>query len=373
MKVFRKIRETLFYNSKYRRYLGYAFGEIILVIIGILIALSVDNRKEQRLHEEKVNRILVEVQRDIIQNIEATESEIQIFVLRDYIKNLLFNDLLDKNKLKSAGEIFEFLPHIFFLPGTQTTRNIGYDQFVKKIEGLTDKYTNLVKELNLLNRSYLIFMEEISGYNEVVDELRNYTYDHTDWYAIDKFSGYLSEEAFEFLTSNKRYKDYIMKQSDVTVLEITALFDYRKQAIKVYIELQELLGESSLELPNSIRQTTLKDTSSYEKFIGRYEFISGPKVMCNNLLYIFNSDRDLYAVCGSDTTKLSYGLADEGIFGYDEGYQRIFVFDKYTTLIPIAKSLLGPTLENEEITHDLTIVDGVTDATLYRKINLSSE
>ncbi len=46
LQFFRKIRRNLLENGKSLRYLKYAIGEILLVVIGILIALQVDNCHE---------------------------------------------------------------------------------------------------------------------------------------------------------------------------------------------------------------------------------------------------------------------------------------------------------------------------------------
>jgi len=43
IKFFRKIRQSLLAENKYSKYLLYALGEIILVVIGILIALQITN------------------------------------------------------------------------------------------------------------------------------------------------------------------------------------------------------------------------------------------------------------------------------------------------------------------------------------------
>ena len=45
---FRRIRQTLVKEGKFRKYLLYAFGEVALVMIGILLALQVNNWNEQR-------------------------------------------------------------------------------------------------------------------------------------------------------------------------------------------------------------------------------------------------------------------------------------------------------------------------------------
>lgn len=46
IKFFRKIRQSLLSENKFSKYLLYAFGEIILVVIGILIALQINNWNE---------------------------------------------------------------------------------------------------------------------------------------------------------------------------------------------------------------------------------------------------------------------------------------------------------------------------------------
>ena len=46
IKFFRKIRHTLLSENKFSKYLLYAIGEIVLVVIGILIALSINNSNE---------------------------------------------------------------------------------------------------------------------------------------------------------------------------------------------------------------------------------------------------------------------------------------------------------------------------------------
>ena len=68
IKFFRKIRYDLMEKNKTGKYLKYAIGEIVLVVIGILIALQINNWNEHR--KAKINekdlygRILVDLQID---------------------------------------------------------------------------------------------------------------------------------------------------------------------------------------------------------------------------------------------------------------------------------------------------------------------
>ena len=62
---FRKIRRDLLANSKFFKYLKYAIGEIILVVLGILIALYINEWNKTRLDFQFEKVILSGIQKDI--------------------------------------------------------------------------------------------------------------------------------------------------------------------------------------------------------------------------------------------------------------------------------------------------------------------
>ena len=78
LKFFRKIRQNLLTEGKTTKYITYAIGEIVLVVIGILIALSINNWNEGRAYEKKVQGKLNLVHRELIDDISALEKEIEI-------------------------------------------------------------------------------------------------------------------------------------------------------------------------------------------------------------------------------------------------------------------------------------------------------
>ena len=55
MKFFHAIRQRLLTDNKFSKYLLYAVGEILLVVIGILIALQIDNWNEERKNKAILN------------------------------------------------------------------------------------------------------------------------------------------------------------------------------------------------------------------------------------------------------------------------------------------------------------------------------
>jgi sensor domain CHASE-containing protein len=54
LRFFRQIRQRLLTDNKFSKYLLYAVGEILLVVIGILIALQINNWNEERIKDNAV-------------------------------------------------------------------------------------------------------------------------------------------------------------------------------------------------------------------------------------------------------------------------------------------------------------------------------
>ena len=66
IKIFRKIRQKLLSENKFSKYLVYGIGEIVLVVIGILIALSIDNWNDTVQSKSKVSKYLNNIEAEII-------------------------------------------------------------------------------------------------------------------------------------------------------------------------------------------------------------------------------------------------------------------------------------------------------------------
>ncbi|NNC76788.1 MAG: hypothetical protein HKN77_02425, partial [Woeseiaceae bacterium] len=60
-------------NREFRRYFGYAVGEILLVIVGIIIALQIDTWYEEKQAQQRLDEYLVNVARDITDDISRLE------------------------------------------------------------------------------------------------------------------------------------------------------------------------------------------------------------------------------------------------------------------------------------------------------------
>ena len=112
---FRKIRKKLANDNKPIKYARYAFGEILLVMIGILLALQVNNWNEERknnsIRKSYLENLKVDLKKDL-ENLEElntinTSNEAEGF----YLAEFLDNNLVEIDTLRLTKSIF-FCGHI---------------------------------------------------------------------------------------------------------------------------------------------------------------------------------------------------------------------------------------------------------------------
>ncbi|WP_445752736.1 DUF6090 family protein [Polaribacter sp.] len=99
IKFFRKICQKLLVENRFNKYLVYAIGEIILVVIGILIALQINNWNEERKNANEEKQVLTSLHANLVhvqkQSKQFLEEENQ---LKMWIINLLgINKEIHKN------------------------------------------------------------------------------------------------------------------------------------------------------------------------------------------------------------------------------------------------------------------------------------
>jgi hypothetical protein len=76
IRVFRNIRQGFFSESKSGIPLNYAVTEVILVVIGILIALSIDNWNESAKEKKIAEKLIVRINNQVSQNLGTTDRKI---------------------------------------------------------------------------------------------------------------------------------------------------------------------------------------------------------------------------------------------------------------------------------------------------------
>lgn len=107
---FRKIRKQLADDNKPLKYMRYAVGEIVLVVVGILIALQVNNWNEDYKESQAIKSVLYEIKEDLIKDKAELERNIEIrtedFEAQKRIINVLeSNEVFNENVHSDLGRI----------------------------------------------------------------------------------------------------------------------------------------------------------------------------------------------------------------------------------------------------------------------------
>ena len=100
IKFFRRIRQQLLSQNRFSKYLLYAIGEIVLVVIGILIALQVNNWNETKKEQIKIRKyaesLIQDLENDLIMidTIQYIANEINIRI--DSLSSIVRSNEIDK-------------------------------------------------------------------------------------------------------------------------------------------------------------------------------------------------------------------------------------------------------------------------------------
>ena len=207
IKFFRRIRLDLMEKNKTGKYLIYAIGEILLVVIGILIALQVNNWNNENADRDKEISILSEMIRNLNMNVNQFSSEIakqdsiirNIDVIMDQIKNNIpFHDSLGYKYASVAWtEEFNYANSAF-----ETLKSTGLDLISS--DPLRE---NIV---NTFNVSYIKFdnvIDKVSSadYAELSTVyMRHIEYDKKGRVTINDFDRLKKDKVFTNMLSGRR-------------------------------------------------------------------------------------------------------------------------------------------------------------------------
>jgi hypothetical protein len=113
IKFFRRIRQQLLTENNFSKYLIYAIGEIVLVVLGILIALAINNSNQNRVIKEKEQTYLIGLKNEFqTSKLKLTEL-IKVNRLNFEGAKEIFAYMADKNQPPSEEHFSELLVRTF--------------------------------------------------------------------------------------------------------------------------------------------------------------------------------------------------------------------------------------------------------------------
>lgn len=161
--IFRKIRKQLAYDNKPSKYLRYAIGEIFLVIIGILIALYINNKNEIRKNENKFLSNLLLVHKELENNIQGTTSNLNYYLKKDTLIYSIMADTLTVEEYTNSqindNNVDEGLGLSYVIFNT-TKATILNNSFIK-LNQSTDKLPEKYYPLSEILKKYILSIEQL--------------------------------------------------------------------------------------------------------------------------------------------------------------------------------------------------------------------
>ncbi|MEZ4810490.1 MAG: DUF6090 family protein [Allomuricauda sp.] len=168
LKFFRRTRKKLIDDKKIGNYLLYAIGEIVLVVIGILIALAIDNSNDNRIKREKEQTYLIGLKN------EFETSKIKLQELMRY----------NKNSYEAAKSIMGFMDSATSPSETELSKlfadAFAYDIFFNPNNSLLNEMINSGSLKDISNdtlrmrlTNWVANIDDIEKQEHMLDDQRN--------------------------------------------------------------------------------------------------------------------------------------------------------------------------------------------------------
>lgn len=172
-------------ENKFSKYLIYAIGEIILVVIGILIALSINNWNENR-KESKLEKIyLIGIKDDLKKDVEQAKMVIDAHLKQlNIVKNIEPKfDLNSELKLANVDTLSLPLSELFRRKNSFRSINGTYNSLI------ADGKSNLLSNKSLFKRIQSIYDEQHSRIYSIYEDFKqkeniltfDYSYEKINW------------------------------------------------------------------------------------------------------------------------------------------------------------------------------------------------
>ena len=193
LRFFRKIRKRLLTDNKFSKYLLYAVGEILLVVIGILIAIQVDNWNNEKQEHRELQGYLSNIAKNLTADLEQL-NELRSYRSRSREGSKMYMELIEKDPIPANDiltyfkEYGEFLAifEVYFLPdksGFEALKSSGY---LGKLQG-----SEIESELYRYYGLTTLIMHEETSVNTFLEEME-----------VDLFRDNVIQRLFPLLEKN---------------------------------------------------------------------------------------------------------------------------------------------------------------------------
>lgn len=236
IKFFRRLRQQLLSQNKFSKYLLYAIGEIILVVIGILIALTLNNTNEKNKLESQVIIVFEDLLEELATDINNIKKAALFYNTKDSLTHLVLRTTLTEEDYQNNFNAFSLI--------TSSTTSISlsnnsYNKLVQMSEYIPVAYKEVMDDLYVLNqkKTYVDYLN--TRIAEMVNGINAYNIYNYSWGV-----NFNRQDYIDYLLHDSKYK------SDVKLVADNGMHEhfqhagfYLRMAIQYYIKIATLLNK----------------------------------------------------------------------------------------------------------------------------------
>ena len=208
LRFFRNLRFSQISNKRLAQYIGYALGEVFLVIVGILIAVNLNNVNERRKERAEINNLLRQVQSELDANIGRMDNLYLYYAQKDSVIYEFLNVVVPSQEMDDR-----FLGLYVSMVLNYNSAEIETDAFealMKKAEYFPQEYTPLIQNLKALYTQSKEGVESpLNLLAESINEGIDYLGDTQSWYTDVFYRNRVPAEVKAFILSDARFINYV--------------------------------------------------------------------------------------------------------------------------------------------------------------------
>ncbi|WP_445384149.1 DUF6090 family protein [Robiginitalea sp. IMCC44478] len=244
-RFFNRIRKQLAKENRFFQYSRYAIGEILLVVIGILIALQLDNWNQERENEEKVRIVLSDMTVELEANINEVARVMKFYEDRD---STIF--LAITNQLTAENYRNNTPGNLGFLTTSYTAATLNNETWTKLMDFsdvIPAEFKGLISRINHL---YNVRYEELNIKNEIMQQIIieyfNHLSENHPWFTPRSSNDGSLEKGIDYFLNSDYHRGKIRMWYVHGILNhVQYLIRYRSVAIEVLNEIKTLLDSSN--------------------------------------------------------------------------------------------------------------------------------
>ena len=259
--IFRKIRRDLLAKGDSVKYLKYAIGEIVFVVIGILFALQINNWNEGRKSMKNTEHLLKQVQKELAFNIEKANHLIRSYRQKNSLVYRVLNQEVSYEDYKSNAA----LSHLLLSQEAVEISSEAFLNLINNQDTFSQEQDDIVlnlKELYGTNKKRVDLTDEITTAN-VLENHKRFKNEKT-WYYDYLIQEEIPDKMIQYCLMDSLYLNNVASFHFFNLRNHNRYsLIFRNKAIDLYEDLSNYL---KLTKDTAI----IKHVTDYTHYLGKY-------------------------------------------------------------------------------------------------------